>query len=209
MSDRYLTEANNVLEFINERINYFQSNGMQDYNQQIENEVADNFGRLNQILADIDICIRKEVPQQRQFLNMKKTQLVYDMNYLMSNFEALKKRRKSQLEGQVQKDELVKRRVADHMNVDMDDLYQQKIHTTNTNLDRIMDTGQNILSSLRSQRDFLSNAKYQLSRIGTTLGFSDKIMRKAESIGINDMRLFYLLCFLTIIFIIIVIKIVK
>ncbi|KAF0989583.1 hypothetical protein HZS_2915 [Henneguya salminicola] len=186
MSKDLVNEGFKLIENINITMGKY---SIEEGDVQLDSEriIYGHLARLSQIINELEIYVNKASPETRNILNKKRTELVYDRNFLKTSFAELR---------------ITKNDHHVNLEFELQDIYETKIRVAHGTLDKIMQTGRCIVSSLRTQKGFIKRAKNQLHDIDTKLGLSGKLMRIIGTRGMDDTKIFYILTFITIVLII-------
>ncbi|CAG2183455.1 unnamed protein product, partial [Oppiella nova] len=157
----------------------------------VESDIESKVKQLDTYCDKMEIIVNKSGPNDRPQQKMRLDQLRYDSRHLLSSLRNLHHRRIQREREEREREELLTRRFTTNSetNIAIETYYgdeNTRLKSFNTNLDDMIASGSNILSSLRDQRGFLKGAHKRLIDIGNTLGMSNTVMRLIEKRGVTD-----------------------
>ena len=157
----------------------------------VESEIEDKLKQLDANCDKLEIMVNKSSPHDRPQLKLRLDQFRYDSRHLLSSLRNLHHKRIQKEREEREREELLTRRFTTNSetNIAIGDYFvdeKAKLTSFHSNLDDMLSSGSNILSSLRDQRGILKGAKTRLIDIGNSLGLSNTVMRLIEKRGATD-----------------------
>ena len=157
----------------------------------IESEIETKLKHLDTNCDKLEIIVNKSGPHERPQLKLRLDQFRYDSRHLLSSLRNLHHKRIQREREEREREELLTRRFTTNSetNIAIGDYYvdeNSKLKSFHSNIDDMISSGTNILSSLRDQRGLLKGAHKRLVDIGNSLGLSNTVMRLIEKRGQTD-----------------------
>lgn len=152
--------------------------------QEIEDNIESKINLINSNCERLDILCLKGPTFQRQNAKMRVDQLKYDSRHLTAALNSWRRKMIMKQREEAEREALLSRKFTTNAQVDImidhnvqhNSSLQNAIH----GVDDLLQSGSNILDSLRSQRISLKGAHRRLIDIGNTLGLSNTTMRLIE-----------------------------
>ncbi|GAB0092345.1 Probable Golgi SNAP receptor complex member 2 [Sergentomyia squamirostris] len=150
----------------------------------VESEIQLKIAAVNANCERLDVFVYKVPVAQRQNAKMRVDQLKYDIRHLQAALRIWQeKKQRRELEVN-EREQLLNRRFTanSEMSIDIDYSVQQhnSMQNAHRGVDEMINSGSNILDSLRDQRMTLKGAHKRIVDIGNTLGLSNQTMRMIE-----------------------------
>lgn len=152
--------------------------------QEIEDNIESKINLINSNCERLDILCLKGPTFQRQNAKMRVDQLKYDSRHLTAALNSWRRKMIMKQREEAEREALLSRKFTTNAQVDImidhnvqhNSSLQNAIH----GVDDLLQSGSNILDSLRSQRITLKGAHRRLIDIGNNLGLSNTTMRLIE-----------------------------
>ncbi|KAG5681471.1 hypothetical protein PVAND_010903 [Polypedilum vanderplanki] len=150
----------------------------------VENEIMTKINTVNANCDRLDVLVFKVPAATRQNSKMKVDQLKYDIRHLQTALSMYQQKRQKREMEATEREQLLTRRFQPNSEttIDLDYSLQHNTQMQNAHrgVDEMLSTGNNIINSLRNQRDILKGARTRMLNVGSTLGLSDHTIRLIE-----------------------------
>ncbi|XP_074656526.1 Golgi SNAP receptor complex member 2-like [Tubulanus polymorphus] len=157
----------------------------------VENEVR---ARIDQVVSNcerLEILVNKEPATRRANAKLRIDQLKYDCQHLQAAMRNQQHKRYQREEEEREREALMSRTFTTNdadtsIMIDHALQHHNRLHTSNREMDNLIDHGSGILTNLRDQRHTLKGAQKRILDIANTLGLSNTVMRLIEKRTYQD-----------------------
>ncbi|KAG7304457.1 hypothetical protein JYU34_011401 [Plutella xylostella] len=174
----------------------------------IENDIQAKINAISANCEKLDIYVFKTPINQRPMAKMRVDQLKYDNKHIQASLNNAKSRRQRREQEKSERDQLLSRRFGhDHTEITVDYLAQEQnsLQNSHRNVDDMLSTGSNILTTLRYNRDTLKGAHRRMIDLANTLGLSNATISLIERRVAQDKYILFGGMFVTIAVIVLVV----
>ncbi|CAH1774688.1 unnamed protein product [Owenia fusiformis] len=164
----------------------------------VENEVQARIDAIVSNCERLESLVNKEPPTRRANAKLRVDQLKYDCQHLQAAVRNLQHKRYQREEEEREREALLSHRFttndadqATAIQMDHDLQHNTRLHSAHRGMDEMLDTGSNVISSLRDQRSTLKGAHKKILDVANTLGLSNTVMRMIEKRAYVDRFILY------------------
>jgi len=140
----------------------------------------------------------KEPSHKRQSAKLKIDQIKYDVRHLDTAFKTYLRKRKLKEEQERAREELLSTSFTTNAQsgetsimIDHSLQHHTRLNRANKGMDEMLDSGSNVLASLKDQRMSLKGVQKRLYDIASNLGLSNTVLRLIEKRGTQDKWILY------------------
>jgi Golgi SNAP receptor complex protein 2 len=168
-------------------------------NGDIQNDIQ---ARIDQMVSNcerLEMMVNKEPPSRRATAKLRVDQLKYDCQHLQAAMRNVLHRKYQRDEEERERDALMSREFAPNdasrshgvsgdtsILIDAALTQHQRVSSAHKGVDQLIDTGANVLASLRDQRGTLKGVQRRMLDVMNTLGLSNTVMRLIDKRSNQD-----------------------
>jgi Golgi SNAP receptor complex protein 2 len=177
-------QTNKVVHDIQSQLGRLERAITAEENSDIQNEIQ---ARIDQMVSNcerLEMMVNKEPPSRRANAKLRVDQLKYDCQHLQAAMRNIQHRRYQRDEEERERDLLLSRDFTANSDtsilIDAALTHNHRIHGAHRGVDQLIDTGTNVLASLRDQRGTLKGVQRRVFDVINTLGLSNTVMRLVD-----------------------------
>uniref|UniRef100_A0A914W7P8 Golgi SNAP receptor complex member 2 n=1 Tax=Plectus sambesii TaxID=2011161 RepID=A0A914W7P8_9BILA len=178
-------ETNSLLQQIHFSLATLERSGNASQANQLEQSIQEQLHVISSNCERLDLLVGKEVPAKRRNAKYRVDQLKYDCLNLNSALSNIQQKLVLRFRETAEREELLSRRFTanDVTSVEMNDaelVHNDRLNTANRNVDDLIDHGQSVMDSLRSQKMSLKGVRRKMLDVAQQLGVSTTVLRMIE-----------------------------
>ncbi|XP_041974535.1 probable Golgi SNAP receptor complex member 2 [Aricia agestis] len=150
---------------------------------EIENEIQSKINAISANCEKLDVLVFKTPINQRSMAKMRVDQLKYDNKHVQASLQNSRNKRLRREQEKAEREQLLSRRFGhDHTSIDVDYMAQESMSLQNSHrgVDEMLQTGSNILETLKYNRETLKGAHRRMIDLANTLGLSNATISLIE-----------------------------